>query len=301
MEVDFKELNIDSRDELEPYLNLREIENCEYNFNTLYMWHNYYKTYYHIEDNFVVFSERLNDHPYTVMPLCREEHFSDAFNMIYSYFKEQEVPFEMYVVDKIFANFIKDNYNDRFKVFADRNSFDYIYCADELRSLKGKKFHKKRNHINSFYKEYEGRFKYRELNYSDKKIINEFLTSWKIGKEEKIEQLDEELIAINNIIDHLDKLDIKIGGVFIDEKLEAISIGSLINSGKEAVIHVEKANDNIRGLYPFINQQFLINEFPNVEIVNREEDMGIKGLRKAKKSYKPIKLLEKYTILDKVV
>lgn len=299
MEVDFKELNIDSRDELEPYLNLREIENCEYNFNTLYMWHNYYKTYYHIEDNFVVFSERLNDHPYTVMPLCREEHFSDAFNMIYSYFKEQEVPFEMYVVDKIFANFIKDNYNDRFKVFADRNSFDYIYCADELRSLKGKKFHKKRNHINSFYKEYDGRFEYRQLNYSHKKIINEFLNSWKIGKDEKIEQLGEEIKAINNIIVHLNKLDIKIGGVFIDEKIEALSIGSLINSGKEAVIHVEKANDNIRGLYPFINQQFLINEFPNVEIVNREEDMGIQGLRKAKKSYKPIKLLEKYTIFEK--
>ncbi|EPZ55659.1 hypothetical protein H477_3018 [[Clostridium] sordellii ATCC 9714] len=65
-----------------------------------------------------------------------------------------------------------------------------------------------------------------------------------------------------------------------------------------AVIHIEKANPEIRGLYPYINQQFLVNEFPDVELVNREEDLGLEGLRKAKLSYHPCKFVEKYTVTE---
>ena len=66
-----------------------------------------------------------------------------------------------------------------------------------------------------------------------------------------------------------------------------------------ALVHIEKANANIRGLYPYINQQFILNEFKDVEFVNREEDLGIEGLRKAKLSYHPIRFVEKYTVLEK--
>lgn len=78
-----------------------------------------------------------------------------------------------------------------------------------------------------------------------------------------------------------------------------MSIGSLINDDDEAVIHVEKANSNIRGLYPFINQTFLNEVFPNVSLVNREDDLGVEGLRKAKMSYGPLRLEHKYTITRK--
>ncbi|MBC7960348.1 MAG: DUF2156 domain-containing protein, partial [Vallitaleaceae bacterium] len=78
-----------------------------------------------------------------------------------------------------------------------------------------------------------------------------------------------------------------------------MSIGSLINKGKEAVIHIEKANEVIRGMYPLINQVFMQNEFPEVELVNREEDLGIEGLRKSKLSYNPVEVLEKYTFFQK--
>ena len=90
---------------------------------------------------------------------------------------------------------------------------------------------------------------------------------------------------------------LKIAGIYVDSKLEAFTMGELINSNM-ALIHIEKANPNIRGLYPYINQQFILNEFENVEFVNREEDLGIPGLRKAKLSYHPDILLKKYVIKE---
>ena len=84
----------------------------------------------------------------------------------------------------------------------------------------------------------------------------------------------------------------------IDNNLEAFTFGELLNPDT-VVVHVEKANPEIRGLYTAINKLFLENEFPDVEFVNREEDLGLEGLRQAKLSYKPIKLVEKYTLIEK--
>ncbi len=84
----------------------------------------------------------------------------------------------------------------------------------------------------------------------------------------------------------------------MDSKLEAFSIGENLNDNM-AVIHIEKANPDIRGLYPYINQQFLVNEFSDIEFINREEDLGIEGLRKAKLSYHPSRFVEKYTVVEK--
>ena len=111
--------------------------------------------------------------------------------------------------------------------------------------------------------------------------------------------MDDESVGIKKIFNKYDYLKdrLKIAGIYVDGKLEAFTMGELINSNM-ALIHIEKANPNIRGLYPYINQQFILNEFENVEFVNREEDLGIPGLRKAKLSYHPVKFVEKYTVRE---
>ena len=85
----------------------------------------------------------------------------------------------------------------------------------------------------------------------------------------------------------------------MDGKLEAFTIGSYNFYENMAVIHIEKANAQMRGLYQFINQQFLINEFPDVKLVNREDDLGLEGLRKAKMSYNPVGFARKYYVEQK--
>ncbi|HBF3608456.1 TPA: DUF2156 domain-containing protein, partial [Clostridioides difficile] len=168
--------------------------------------------------------------------------------------------------------------------------------------LAGKKNQKKRNHINYFLKEYAGRYEAKLL---DKENFDECLVlmkEWESNKEENNEfdeSMDDELIGIKKIFNHYDILKdkVKVFGVYVDGKLEAFSIGELLNPNM-ALIHIEKANPDIRGLYPFINQQFLVSEFKDVEFVNREEDLGIEGLRKAKLSYHPCRFVEKYSVRE---
>ena len=91
-------------------------------------------------------------------------------------------------------------------------------------------------------------------------------------------------------------LSVRMGGIYVDDRLEAFSIGSYNSKEKMAIIHIEKANPEMRGLYQMINQQFLIHEFPEAETVNREDDMGLPGLRQAKMSYAPMDFARKYRI-----
>ncbi len=299
MKLEFNELTLESRHEIEPFFKLRDIISCEYNFNVMYLWAKHNQTKYAFTDNFLILTEVIEDKLITLMPICKEEHFKEAFEAIYEYFQDINTEFRMYVADKTFKEFIIKEYGDRFEISTYRDYFDYLYDADKLRTLSGKKFNKKRNHLNAFIKEFEGRFIYKKLNKEDKEAVCKFLREWKYNKEAVTEALDEELQSICKIICNIDDLDIKAGAIVLDDKIQAISIGSLTNNGKVAVIHVEKANENIRGMYQVINQQFLLNEFPNVEIVNREEDLGIEGLRKSKLSYNPIEILEKYSIIDR--
>ena len=178
----------------------------------------------------------------------------------------------------------------------------YVYDGEIMRTLKGRKNSKKRNHINYFLKEYEGRFEYRLLDENDFDACLKLVEEWTSNKEENgqvDEEMEEELIGIKKLFNSFpvikDKL--KIAGIFIDGKLEAFTMGEYLNPNM-ALIHIEKANPSIRGLYPYINQQFLVNEFSDVEFVNREEDLGIEGLRKAKLSYHPVKFVEKYTVRE---
>lgn len=299
MDLQFKELTIESQEELKPYWNLREIVSCEYNFNTLFMWAKHNQIEYATTPNFAVFSEIYQDKHITLMPLCKEVHFKEAFESIKEYFDKIGKPLAIFVTDKTFMEFVQNEYPDQYEIRAERDLSDYIYDADKLRTLSGKKYNKKRNHLNAFYQTYQDRFHYRSLRKEDREVVCTFLRRWRLQKDLITEDLQDELLAICNIFKNLNNLDIRCGGIYIDNNLEAFSIGSKIAGGKGVDIHVEKANDSIRGLYQLINQQFLVNEFPDVEWVNREEDLGIEGLRKAKLSYYPIQILEKYSILQK--
>ena len=105
--------------------------------------------------------------------------------------------------------------------------------------------------------------------------------------------------GIHSILNQCSMLGVRMGGVYVDGQMEAFSMGSYNAAEDMAIIHIEKANPDIRGMYPFINQQFLIHEFPHVKLVNREDDVGLPGLRKAKQSYNPIGFAKKYQIRER--
>lgn len=277
-----------------------DYEACEYCFTTLFMWNNVYNTKYYVEDDFAIVVGEYEGDKFSVMPLAKKENLHKAIEFMINYFKDEDKKIHLRAITKEVVEYVKDKYGDKFDYKEERDFFDYVYDGESLRTLAGRKNQKKRNHLNYFLKEFEGRFKYRLLGKDDFESCIDLLKLWEDNKEannNKEDGIDDEFIAIKKIFDNYEILKdrVKIFGVFIDDKLQAFSIGEYLNENM-AVIHIEKANSDIRGLFPFINQQFLINEFEDAEFINREEDLGIEGLRKAKLSYHPIKFVEKYTI-----
>jgi len=295
----FKDIDIDCKNILDKYFNLVDYEACEYCFTTLYMWKDLYKTKYYVEEDFAIVAGEYENKGFIILPLASKENMNKAFDFIIKNFEKENKQIHLKAIDKEVAEYLKNIYGERFEYIEERNNFDYIYEGESLRTLSGRKNQKKRNHLNSFIKEYGNRVGYKKLEEVDFDECINLLKDWSEDKEDSIE-LDSEFKAINRIFKNYKKLKntLKISGIYIDSKLEAFSIGEMLNDNM-AVIHVEKANADIRGLYPYINQQFLLNEFSDVEFVNREEDLGIEGLRKAKLSYHPVKFAEKYTVIEK--
>jgi hypothetical protein len=296
----FKPIDINAKEVLDPYFELVDYEACEYCFVTLYMWQNIYSTVYYVEDDFAIVSGEYEGNNFVVLPLATKENMHKAIDFILKHFKDENKKVNLRAITKEIVDFMKENYPGKFEYIEERDYFDYVYDGESLRTLAGKKNQKKRNHLNYFLKEYANRFEYKKIEENSQfeeciKLLNE----WADGKEDS-DDFKDEFVAIQRIFNHYDELKdkIKIGGIYVDSKLEAFSIGENLNDNM-AVIHIEKANPNIRGLYPYINQQFLVNEFSDIEFINREEDLGIEGLRKAKLSYHPSRFVEKYTVVER--
>ncbi|MCC3863306.1 phosphatidylglycerol lysyltransferase domain-containing protein [Terrisporobacter petrolearius] len=298
----FKDINMESREMLNPYFDLVDYEACEYCFNTLYMWQHLYKTGYYIGDGFAVIVAEYEGNTFSILPLARKEDMPRVIQFVVDYFEKEQKKIYFRGITQEVVDFLKENYPGKFNYIEERDLFDYVYDGESLRELKGRKNVKKRNHINYFKKEYEGRYEYRLLDEKDFDACLELVQEWTSNKEENNavdEEMEEELIGIKKLFENYSVLKdkLKIAGIFIDGKLEAFTMGEYINPNM-ALIHIEKANPVIRGLYPFINQQFLVHEFSDAEFINREEDLGIEGLRKAKLSYHPVRFVEKYTVRE---
>lgn len=287
-------------EKLKGYFKLRKPVTCENVITDSYIWKNYYNTKYYINEYGLVWIYRIKNQVFSSVPLCTDENVVASFYEMKEYFNSiLGVKLKLYLVDEHTKN-ILNLPKDKFLVEEERDYFDYLYNAKELMALSGKKYHKKKNHVNGFLKEYENRYRVKIADKSDVEFIEEFLIKWH-NKRNIIDEYnrdDYELEGIFYVLEHCDMLKYKMMLVYVDDVIEGFTLGTYLREEKTAYIHVEKANPDIRGLYAFINREFLKNCFSEAEYVNREDDMGLEGLRKAKLSYNPIELIKKYTITE---
>lgn len=287
-------------EKLKGYFKLRKPVTCENVITDSYIWKNYYNTKYYINEYGLVWIYRIKNQVFSSVPLCTDENVVASFYEMKEYFNSVlGVKLKLCLVDEHTKN-ILNLPKDKFLVEEERDYFDYLYNAKELMALSGKKYHKKKNHVNGFLKEYENRYRVKIADKSDVESIEEFLIKWH-NKRNIIDEYnrdDYELKGIFYVLEHCDMLKYKMMLVYVDDVIESFTLGTYLSEEKTAYIHVEKANPDIRGLYAFINREFLKNCFSEAEYVNREDDMGLEGLRKAKLSYNPIELIKKYTITE---
>jgi len=182
----------------------------------------------------------------------------------------------------------------RFAVEPQRDHFDYVYRSQDLIRLAGGEYHAKRNYINTLARTHPCR--YEPLEARHLAACRELATAWcSLKRCEEDLSLMGEWEAVTTALANLETLQVQGGVILIDGRVEAFSLGELLNR-ETAVIHVEKANPEIRGLYALINQQFCEHAWAGVPFINREQDLGEPGLRTAKMSYHPHQLVEKFSV-----
>lgn len=296
--------------ELAPYFGMRSNYTCDSVVMVSYLWKDFFRVQCAcIEGRAAYIMSYADGHWRAALPFCREEDMPYYFQILEDYFNRklgQKLYIALADVPGIHALGFSESGSEesgqecRYRITEDINAADYVYDGESLRTLAGRKYHKKKNHVNAFLAEYEGRYEYRRLSAADKETIWRFLDRWEMQKGEGglRQNLEAEIVGLHDILNHLEELDTCMAGIFVDGILEAFTLGSYNQTDNMAVIHCEKANPEIRGLYPFINQQFLVHEFPQVDLVNREDDLGLPALRKAKESYHPVMRVKKYTLVQ---
>lgn len=215
-------------------------------------------------------------------------------------FEAKGEKFELSLIPDSLVPVLKEAFGDGVEVEHTRDDDDYIYLKEDLISLKGRKLHNKKNHLNYFLRNNE--FVYEEITPQIAGEVMEYIRSkneYKLGEtpEEWKDILELETVAIEELLNFVGSDTVQSGIIRINGKIVAVTIGEFAktNSKETIVVHVEKADDRIRGLYQAINNEFCKRLPEETVFVNREEDMGLENLRQTKESYKPIKMAEKYT------
>jgi hypothetical protein len=174
------------------------------------------------------------------------------------------------------------------------DQFDYVYSRDDLVNLAGNRFHDKKNLLRQFERKYDAGFE--PLTVATIEEALKFEHSWCKTREcEKDPKLSREQCAIYNMLSYFEILRLSGAAVRFEGKIIGITMGEPLNDDTY-VVHVEKADDSFRGIYQFINQRFAASIDPKYKWINREQDLGIPGLRRAKQSYNPARMGKKYTI-----
>ena len=269
---------------------------CEYSFTNLFLWGRQEIAFRH--GCAVFFSHFFGKtvYPYPVgdgdkRPVL-EEIIADA--------RERGIPCRITGMTEADRAELEGWFPGRFSIRPARDNYDYVYSIDALADLKGKKLQKKRNHFNRFQSAHPD-YRVEPLGCGNLARVHHMVNDWYVNRRQVDPEGDYllESLAMAKAFRHFDALEME-GLVLLDgDKVLAVTLGSRM-SRDTFDIHFEKALDTADGAYPAINCEFaryLRLKYPEVKYLNREDDMGLDGLRKAKLSYYPDHMMEKYKAL----
>lgn len=295
MQINWNKITLEDKQWMMPYYQYEQSNSCEVSFANNYLWAPFYDVEYAIIEDMLVFLS--NGGKLSVsMPMAKEEasagNLKKVILQLEEFFRQQEKPFSMHLVTHEKMQLLEELFPGKYEIIFERDVADYVYEVEQMVSLKGKKLHSKRNHINKF-KENNPGWSYETLTKENLEECIQMSGEWK--KANLCGEKDgkhAEFCVTTRALKQFQELGLK-GGVLKDgNRVVAFTLGEELNK-EMFVVHIEKAFADVQGAYPMINQQFLLHEASGYKYVNREDDAGSEGLRKAKLSYYPAFLQEK--------
>jgi hypothetical protein len=259
------------------------------------MWRKAYNIRWTVLDDILCLCAKYDDTPFMLPPFGLEKNnIAAALEKMIGYFEEHGWLVIIKGAEKFMVEELSGIKPDYFDITSDRDNFDYIYLVQDLIELRGRKFHVKKNHSNHFKRSYSN-YQYLQITSENAAGCIDMAAAWYQERLDEDLHLEFEQDAVNEVLNNWDVLSLTGGVLMLGNQIVAFSFGEQLNEDT-AVIHVEKANTSFRGCYAVINQEYCRNSFSHLRYINREEDMGIPGLRVAKESYNPIKMVEKYVL-----
>lgn len=290
----FKPVELSDRDLMSKYLHQTGMYGCDNSFVTQYLWQEAYHTEWALFQNALVIKVSHWGKNYFMAPFGLQDDdalaLADAlqnytggvvcFDGVY----ENQLP----IVKKMFP---------QVEFVSSPDESDYIYLQSELSTFTGRKFHGQKNHLNAFYKAHPD-VEYETIDKHNAEECLQFALEWCEERSAKDITILDEQVALKKSFAHFEELGLRGGALRFDGKIQAMSVGDKFLDDI-ADLHFEKARKGVRGLYVAMCQAFAKNAWSDVVYLNREEDMGLEGLRKAKQDLHPVMMWKRYSAVIK--
>lgn len=287
--MNFQPLNLTHREMYNQYT-AQNYQNSEASFSNMFIWRNAINASVATVADMLVLKVVINNKIKYVMPFGNDDCISKCLSELYRYSENSGNKLEIIGANENFVNHIMSSgYKCSFT--QDRNAQDYIYLSENLSVLSGKKYHTKKNHVNKFKSDYN--YKYVELEaYMLNSLYNKTEKWMRIKYENDSNKYSTELETIKSLFDNFENFGLFGGAIYVNDEPVAYTVGESLREDT-ALVHIEKADIEYNGAFSIINYEFANHIKNKFKYINREEDMGIEGLRKAKLSYRPEYLIDK--------
>lgn len=291
--IHFKPMTLDDKNNYESYLYKEQERGCNYSFANLLLWGK--QSFALLHEQVVLLSEFKGSKVYPY-PIGTGDKAAVIDTMLADA-KERGIPCKITAMTHEDCEELEKLFPGKFTFHEDRDSSDYVYAIDDLADLKGRKYHRKKNHFNSFQKAFPD-YTAEPLQPKHLPQLRQMINNWYSDKLAENPEADYsmEQIALNRALEYYQPLAMEGLVLLHDKKILAFTLGSRL-SPDTFDVHFEKAPADVPGAYAAINCEFaryIRSKYPGTRFLNREEDLGIPGLRKAKESYYPHHMVEKY-------
>lgn len=257
----------------------------EYTFAGLYLFRDRYQYQVSLHKDLLIISGEREGKKFFITPCC-----STGMDIVEELFRTHD--YWKLVSPAFLAEHRQEIEQRGYRISEDRDNYDYVYNRSDLASLSGKKFHKKRNHVNAFENTYPDR-RVAALDLTTRDDALQILEEW-ASHEEHPENTD--LAAAREALALLDQFSMSGIVVYAEQRPVAWTLAELVSDGTMAAVHFEKARVDVRGSYQWVNFAFAQSLPESVLLINREQDLGDEGMRQAKMTYRPCGFVEKFRI-----
>lgn len=292
--INFQPIRLADKPLFDNFLRKRRYENAHFSFTNLFMWRSGFQVEWALLDEHLCIRAAWDGEHYILPPFgAPDQGMGNALDRLAEHFAAQGWPLVIRGAEAFMTEELNALRPGLLRWEADEDNFDYVYNTQDLIDLSGRKYHSKKNHLNSFKRSYSD-YSYVPLTPDLVPACLEVAQNWWLQQPDSEDvSLKLEQQAIADALGNMEYLGLNGGAILLSGQVAAFTFGERLNEDT-AVVHVEKGNPEIRGVFTAINQEYCRNTWAHIHYVNREEDMGIPGLRKAKQSYHPVTMIKKY-------